>query len=138
MALDFTWFGVELTLIELIAALKFCVSSLFAYDGDTHDDCIEYIKFKIKNGIINFTQLIKYKIRILVWTQFRSKYFFYHRKINDNISGFEQLLKFPIYMCMTWRLLRICNAILDRKFETWARTRCQNGNLNYICPMRMI
>lgn len=35
---DFTRFGVELTgcdiLIEFIAALKFCVSSLFGYDGD--------------------------------------------------------------------------------------------------------
>lgn len=34
MALDFIWFGAELALIELIAALKFCVSSLFGYDGD--------------------------------------------------------------------------------------------------------
>lgn len=43
LVFDFVRFGVELTgdtLIELMAALKFCESSLFGYDGDIHDGCV--------------------------------------------------------------------------------------------------
>lgn len=56
LVFDFTRFGVELTggiLIELIAALKFWLSSLFGYDGDIHDGdvtccCTRQIKYKKK------------------------------------------------------------------------------------------